>query len=102
MEPHESTPGDEAYRFRFHYLDRRNDCERPKLHTSKWEMSLEDARQRVERGEWLVAVPDPHGASLRDDTHGHRSLDSKEASFIVERLIREGKVYGVKPTYDHV
>jgi hypothetical protein len=83
--------------FRFHYVERKNDTERPKVYTSRWAMTVEDANSRVRRGEWLIAVPSSHDA-MEITSAGARSLPAHEAMGIVEELIQAGNVLNVLPT----
>ena len=82
--------------FHFHVVDRADDHSRPHLRTTKWLLTLEDAAERVRRGEWLLVVPAP-GQALEITGKGTREIPLREAIDLVERLISEGKVYGVIP-----
>ena len=88
------------YSFHFYYVERRDDTSRPKVFETRWPLTIEDAGERVKRGEWLVAVPSPHKVYALDPARGNRTVVVSDAIQLIERLIAEGKDYGVVPTPD--
>lgn len=90
---------DKHYTFRFYVVDRLDDFRRPKVSRTTWNLTLEDANRRVDKGEWLLAIPCPDGIWEHSALH-HGPVPDHEGKNMVETLIQEGKVRHVKPRPD--